>query len=228
MANYDWREFRGRPWWRRYPDSLPGYRLWSALVDPENTRRDTREVRSLDAALRELAEARHAPDLTRGGEDEPPCVFISHRQADVAEAERIAWIACQEGFDFWLDVYDPTLVSYSGVTVPTAEEAKIIALTIEMALLHATHVIAVMTPQTAGSTWVPYEYGRVKDPVPESPQAACWLCPTVTSFPEYLHLGRLLKSEAAIRAWLKGERRRLGIETDIDCRWGRKIPAELG
>jgi hypothetical protein len=155
-------------------------------------------------------------------------VFISHRKDDVDQAERIAWLACRAGFDYWLDILDPGLAGYPGLSHATEEEARAAALIIEVALLNCTQVIAVMTPITAGSAWVPYEYGRVKDPVPESPQAACWLSPKLKGLPaEYLYLGARLKSEDEIERWLAGERHRMGFTDPPACPWHRPIPAPL-
>jgi hypothetical protein len=106
-----------------------------------------------------------------------PCLFVSHRRIDVRPALRIAYLVCQQGFDYWLDVLDPTLI---GVPAPTAEqEAAATAAVIGMALLNSSHVIAVMTMNTKGSEWVPYEYGRVKAPLAASLQAACWVDKTL-------------------------------------------------
>ena len=39
-----------------------------------------------------------------------PRVFVSHRMADVPDAERIAWLASRKaGLEYWLDVHDPVL-----------------------------------------------------------------------------------------------------------------------
>ena len=87
-----------------------------------------------------------------------PCVFVSHRRSDGALARRVAFLACKEGFDFWLDVVDPNLYSVTGVTLSSeGAKAAAIAAIIEMALLNSTHVVAVMTANTKGSEWVPYQ-----------------------------------------------------------------------
>lgn len=139
-----------------------------------------------------------------------PRIFISHRQRDYAEALRIAKIATEEGFQFWLDILDPTLAWLTTVGPQTLSSRKyqlFIAVIIEMALLHCSHVIAVMTPHTAGSAWVPYEYGRVKDSSVHSLQAGCWVHPGLGGLPwEYLLLGAETRRELDIRRWLARER----------------------
>ncbi len=81
----------------------------------------------------------------------------------------------------------------------------VVAAIIEMALLNSTHVMAVITPHTSGSQWVPYEYGRVKDPTPVALQAACWLHNGVSAStaPEYLYLGTTTRSEIDVNDWLR-------------------------
>jgi hypothetical protein len=78
---------------------------------------------------------------------------------------------------------------------------------IEMGLLNCSHVIALITPATKGSEWVPYEYGRVKDVPPVSIQAACWRHPLKphSMLADYLLLGPIHDSEGAIRAWLASQ-----------------------
>jgi len=83
-----------------------------------------------------------------------------------------------------------------------------------MALLNCTHVIALLTPRTPGTYWVPYEYGRVKDSSPHSLRAACWIDPHVTYEPEYLELGVKTRSDDEIRDWLRGEL----------AEWNRHLP----
>ena len=109
------------------------------------------------------------------------------------------------------------------------KEAAAIAAIIEMALLNSTHVVAIMTANTKGSEWVPYEYGRVKTPqLPISLQAACWADPKISiDLPGYLYLGEIHRSETDIRQWLRTElqkqsRRRIG-----PCGWTGPVPKPL-
>ena len=221
MANYDWRDHQERPWWERFPHGVRGREFWLQFVES-----GFRQEGGFDAALRQIAQARHTRfSPLRPAKLRRPCVFVSHRKDDVDEAERIAWLACQKGYDYWLDIYDPSLGGYPGAAHATVSEAKVVALTIEMALLNSTHVVAVITANTPGSAWVPYEYGRVKDPVPNATQAACWMSPAVTVFPEYLHLGEILRSESMLQKWLEHEGRR--FNTSGACSWPRSTPRPL-
>jgi hypothetical protein len=49
------------------------------------------------------------------------------------------------------------------------------ACVIEMALLNCTHVVALVTPESVPSRWIPYEYGNVKEPTPYLLNPVCWL-----------------------------------------------------
>jgi len=135
-------------------------------------------------AIRSASRARPTPQCPR--------VFVSHRQVDEKVARRLAWLAWNEGFDYWLDVIDLdpqrnqqviAIEQSLGRSLTLVETAVLIAAIIEMALLNCTHVIAAMTRNTAGSQWVPYEYGRAKDAAPVSLQAACWRAPALCSSP---------------------------------------------
>jgi len=106
-----------------------------------------------------------------------------------------------------LDVLDPYL--RIRLTEPENQQPILIATIIEMALINSTHVMAVITEQTWGSRWVPYEYGRVKDEGPVSDQVACWVdhaAEKAGPVPEYLHLGAITRSDKAVREWLRRQR----------------------
>lgn len=136
------------------------------------------------------------------------------------EARRVAWIANRKGFEFWLDVLDPVLAGLQGVS--SGQRSYLVAIgtasIIEMALHNSTHVLAVITKNTAGSAWVPYEYGRVQRGASAWP-AGCWVDPAVerkTTLPEYLYLGPITRSEPEIEQWL-----------DLELAWTDPIPPKL-
>lgn len=130
-------------------------------------------------------------------------VFVSHRQCDKDYALRIANIANDQGFEFWLDILDPHLSSLpKGISPQTL--ALLTACIIEMGLVNSTHVLAVMTPNTRGSEWLPYEYGRIRQ-ASGLVNTGCWqyqpLGHTLT-LPDYMLLGEINDSEADIENWL--------------------------
>lgn len=155
----------------------------------------------------------------RFGHRRPQCprLFVSHQRRDHAKARRIAWLACQAGFDYWLDVIDldplrnPQVMRwqrYLGRMLTKHEIGVLTASIIEMALINCTHALALITPNTTASKWVPYEYGRVKDGGITSMQVACWRHPSIalTDLAEYLHLGAVNDSEPQITTWLAMQR----------------------
>jgi hypothetical protein len=191
MSNYNWLEFAGEPAALRYPDWVEGAAEWREAAD----RGDEALAALLDVLVAKRAAIRHG---VAGTELHVPRVFVSHRRQDERRALDVAALAQLTGFQVWVDVLDPV---FQGM--PSTPRA--IADYIEIALLNSTHVIALMTPNTRGSLWVPYEYGRVKDSSPHSLRAACWIDHRVTDAPEYLELGVKTTSDAEITAWLRHE-----------------------
>jgi hypothetical protein len=186
----------------RFPVDTQGVEIWLEIVQwLEGLDKETRPD-VIDAQLNRL---RNIP--RQSSPSACPRVFISHKSADKAESFRIAYLACNAGFDFWIDVLDPNLAAI--IPFPNSLQKSVAtALIIEMAILNCSHVLAVMTPNTKLSRWVPYEYGRVKDRTRISTQAGSWLEASVRSsgdFPEYLHLGPLLDSEPNISGWFNAE-----------------------
>jgi hypothetical protein len=209
MSNYFWREFDGPPA-QRYPNWVEGAGLWREFIRGDAFA----QRRLLDALVAARATVRWGEP---GTELSRPRLFISHRKDDEDRARDVAALAQVEGFQVWLDVLDATLQGTAQASTGTAADALAIALIIEMALLNCTHVIALITPRTPGTYWVPYEYGRVKDSSPQSLRAACWIDQDVTYRPEYLELGVKTYSDDDIRSWLRSEL----------AEWNRHFPSSI-
>jgi hypothetical protein len=141
-----------------------------------------------------------------------PRLFISHRRDDKDYALRIAELAAQNGFAYWVDVLDPDLQSLTNSRIPERLFPLITACIIEMALINCTHVIACLTPNSRGTLWIPYEYGRITELPGLSVNACAWLNPNLLSvdFPEYMLLGEITKNEREIETWLQSEWRICG------------------
>jgi hypothetical protein len=200
MPDYDVADFQGLPPSRRFPDWIIGSGLWREYGDG---RRDT---------IRRLLTALILSRLSANWGSTPlkcPRLFISHRQVDAARAHQVATVARAAGFQVWIDVEDPSLVglAMSGATLTDDDVSLLTAAIIETALLNSTHVIALITTNTPGSKWVPYEYGRAKDSSMYSLQAACWIEAGVLKkdLGEYLLLGVTTKTDAEIKDWLDDE-----------------------
>lgn len=209
MHDYRWLDYQKLPLIERFPPHLnwlAGVAEWSAgarrflFLDPPYGHQWLNDIRLAPVATYKTS---------------CPRVFISHRQIDGNSALRVAWLAWNVGFDYWLDVIDLdpqinqqviNLQATLGRQLSSFEKSILTAATIEMALLNCTHVLAVMTCNTAGSQWVPYEYGRAKHNAPVCFEAACWFDKSTlqrTELPEYLHLGDVLDDEQEICAWLQ-------------------------
>ena len=183
----------------RFREDSIGYAILRELQDDSPA--------SLNAALDALINLHRSTPRDR--QLQQPRVFISHRHRDQRLALKIAGIAAGVGFDYWLDVLDPVLKWATQHPDPNADrQALIIAILIEMALLNCTHVLAVVTQRTAGSLWVPYEYGRVKSGTMFSPYATSWLSRRIfnrRTFADYLRLGPIHRTQLDIESWLKHE-----------------------
>lgn len=145
----------------------------------------------------------------------PSCLFISHRSTDSAIAERVACIAQEHQYEYWLDIHDPSLgvLNRFNGAFPATLRSVLIAATIEIGLLNSTNVIALWSSKASGSEWIPYEYGRAKKlyHFPNglwAPSAAMWVEDGVTP-PEYSFLARTFRTEHALRRWLAGNANQL-------------------
>ncbi len=165
-----------------------------------------------------------------------PRLFVSPRQMDKQEALRVAWLANQNGFDYWLDILDPAIAAASvrsGLNL--YQEAVLMAAIIEIALLNCTHVLAVMTKNVPGTMWMPYEYGRVKDSGLTSMRTGGWFDSSwkLSTSPEYFYLGQLFRDEPGIESWLDRESRRCRKSSPSFIRpcptkpWTLPIPPQL-
>jgi len=137
-----------------------------------------------------------------------PRVFISHRQSDWQYALRIAQLAEQSDLAYWIDILEPALQLIVNHRLPYGLIPLLTACIIEMALINCTHVIACMTPDTRGSLWLPYEYGRLTKIPGFERRAACWVHPDLEKrdFPEYMHLGQIFQPEQQIVNWMTTEK----------------------
>src|SRR5262245_32538187 len=132
-----------------------------------------------------------------------PRVFVSHKQEDKDLALDVAEHIYKEGFDVWIDV-----INLPKVPAPKGfNRAVLLAAIIEMGLINCSHLVAVMTPNTVPSRWVPYEYGRVKDDPPSRVTVAALLePPNLPNLPDYLYLAPILRSAGDLTLWLTREK----------------------
>jgi hypothetical protein len=122
----------------------------------------------------------------------------------------------------------PIWHSSAGAPIPSPIKDILTAAIIEMGLLNASHLIAGMTPNTAGSKWLPYEFGRAKFRRLHSPFSASWLYPRMTEsdFGEYIYLAETTRAEVDIRGWLNVTRTaRRCVRPPAS--WARMVPDPL-
>jgi hypothetical protein len=212
MRSYRWVEHGQFPLSERYPKGLApiaGLARWQAGASNFGTMTDAEMRLWLD----DLVKTRSVRYRARC-----PRVFISHRRCDLKLALQVAYEAHLSSFDYWLDVIDlaqdrpphvQTLEASLGRSLSDLEFGILTAAIIEMALLNSTHVVAIMTGATAGSQWVPYEYGRVKQRMPAAENAVTWRDKgtlPLKSLPEYLHLSPVCAKRSELHTWLSVQR----------------------
>jgi|SRR6185312_6460036 len=210
---FDWRTVERAPLFARFPEEAAGWSAWQALVGQLSELRFSAAPSDVQSAVqREWVTATiagvherffAAVDALTSRMAAPPrrrCVFISHRSTDVAKAERVACLADERGWDVWLDVLDPHL-AWANRLPAGPLKSLLIAAIIEIGLLNATHVIALLTPASRRSRWIPYEFGRAKSRQLSSFQCASYVDAAVAA-PEYTLLGMTLASEPDICGWL--------------------------
>jgi len=237
MPDFHWHNPPGTGLQNRFPDNAIGIKAWRNLTDTLQIRRPVPVAaaqcqQALDKFLEDAAtELRAVPPHQR------ECrVFVSHRKSDVEIADRIAYLAATQcGYGYWLDVDDPVLnyVNATDVSIASPVKEMLIAAIIEMGLLNSTHCIAAITWNSAGSKWIPYEFGRAKRRQLYSVYSASWLGPATNSrvFAEYLILGTVTGRENEILGWLKSTRN--AAPEEMPCappknpNWGRGEPARL-
>lgn len=202
---FDWRQAEDEeaPLARRFPDSAIGFGAWAELASMVEEPASADPGAMLDAFLRMVDAA------GQGGPPSPgraSTLFISHQRRDVGFAERVAYLGCQAGLDYWLDIHDPVLRVATGTISPTDPRYPvIIAAIIEMALLNCSHIVAVHSDHSLKSRWVPYEFGRARDRRIRSFNSGSWFHPRTraAAHGDYLSLSRTSSGgETDVKRWL--------------------------
>lgn len=119
-------------------------------------------------------------------------VFISHRSADNALAQQVATRLTQtHGIKCYLDDIDQRLKS--------ATQQELTRILVDM-VNKCTNLLAVITANTEGSWWVPFEIGVAK----QAPRVICSITnQSDTSLPGYLMEWPRLRGEKAIDEFAK-------------------------
>lgn len=120
-------------------------------------------------------------------------VFVSHRQADTQAAWAIARALIEiADVDVFLDAFNPAL--------STSGNPEKVTGVIDFGLSACTHLLAVVSDNTRGSWWVPYEFGVARNrPVP----CGLTLLQNVKDLPEYLQTAHTVQDVYGLVNWAK-------------------------
>lgn len=122
-------------------------------------------------------------------------VFISHRSTDKPFASALAEEIMRWGFNVWLDQDDPATQAAAA-----RGDDEALALAIEAGIRASTHLLALLTKDTRGSWWVPYEVGQARA---LDCQFALTLERNTQKPPEWASLGRIIAHRSELLDWLR-------------------------
>mgnify|MGYP000902522867 CR=1 FL=1 len=114
-------------------------------------------------------------------------VFISHRTTDDALASYIASLLAQMGIKTYQDHLDVAAQS-------TADITKLIIGKIEQ----CSHLLALITPNTQGSWWVPFEIGVGQ----HAARRICTFASSGVTLPEYLNNWPVLRGNRDLQTFV--------------------------
>lgn len=114
-------------------------------------------------------------------------VFISHRTADNAIATQVAnRLKIYHGIECYIDDLDREAQGLSGTKAITSLIVK--------RLTSCTNLLAIVTKNTSGSWWVPFEVGVAR----QAPRVISTFTDLYSGLPEYLEEWPILRGEGAI------------------------------
>lgn len=113
-------------------------------------------------------------------------VFISHRNADNALAQRVFGYLMERHIPCYIDDLDKEAKTTDDITALLLQRLSL-----------TTHLMAVVTPNTAGSWWVPFEIGVAS----ESAKRITSFTRTRLLLPEYLLKWPALESDTELSAF---------------------------
>ena len=123
------------------------------------------------------------------------CVFISHRKADKANARELAEDLLKAGVTIYFDENDECLKGSDEKSDP----ARVVRC-IDAGLRRCTHLLGLITPNTHGSWWVPYEIGATRAVKKE---CAFLIHKNVDVVPAYVTVAKVLPDRSSLREWVR-------------------------
>lgn len=122
------------------------------------------------------------------------CVFVSHQFADLAFAIQVANELKALDIDIWLDAEDVA----SKEAVASNDQRKL-AEAVEWGLTNCTHLLALISLNTKGSWWVPFEVGSARG---RSKPLAFLVHKDVSNLPAWITLGERLLDQIDFEGWV--------------------------
>jgi hypothetical protein len=141
--------------------------------------------------------ASHKQSRLRGTTSVPvrECVFVSHKREDEGMARAVADALTAFEIDVWLDLDE------LGFPEPASkQEHQRLTLAIEAGLNASSHLLALITENTKGSWWVPFEIGTCRA---KNKPLAFLLHAEVREIPSYFSVGTGLENKHDFYDWAK-------------------------
>jgi len=124
------------------------------------------------------------------------CVFISHRLADLEAAREIAdYLKNTVGVNIYFSDQDDALQHAVEI-----EDHDHIVEYIENGIIASSHLLGVISNNTKGSWWVPFEIGAARQ---KKAEVAYLLLEEVDHVPSYLEISTLLAGLNDLSKWIK-------------------------
>jgi hypothetical protein len=154
---------------------------------------------------RALVETRHIAKVHDSANK--PCIFLSHISVDKTAAVEIGnYITKRGDIDIYLDINDPNLQGAAN-----NNDASGITRFIERGLTNSTHIMCLISADTARSWWVPYELGFAKK---AGRHLSTLKLKGDMSLPAYLEITEIILGTKSLNDYLTRVRRGLGKTAD--------------
>jgi len=114
------------------------------------------------------------------------CVFISYQQDDKGEAIKVAEYLISAGIDVYIDLYDSDLKP----EMQKKDPKKVTELILK-GINNSSHMLAVISPNTIVSKWVPFEIGYGYEKTDLS--VLCLKGIPKGSLPEYIRTAKIIR-----------------------------------
>lgn len=114
------------------------------------------------------------------------CVFISHQKADKEAAKKVADYLMDAEIDVYFDMYDTELGIHHQTNNP-----KGVTDAIKKGINNSSHMLAIVSPNTLNSSWVPFEIGYGFDKTDLS--VLCLKGIPIGKLPEYVRTAPIIR-----------------------------------